>query len=149
MYRGDGCQGLWRLRGGGRPICYLSPGYNPGQKVLRTLHFLTHRRPTLRIWRCGDPSPTPPWSMLFNLEKKCSGHTWTLFLLGGGEGYMSLVNRTLEGSTLKLDIKGTFFLTFLSKIVGLLPAQDGPPQGQVLVSYNLTEKSGNSGMRTV
>ena len=62
---------------------------------------------------------------------------------------MSLVNRTLEGSTLKLDIKGTFFLTFLSKIVGSLPAQDGPPQGQVLVSYSLTEKSGNSGMRTV
>ena len=31
--------------------------YNLGQKVLRILLFLTHRRPTLRIWHHGDPSP--------------------------------------------------------------------------------------------
>ena len=30
-----------------------------GQKVFRSLHFLTHRRPTLRIWRHIDPSPHP------------------------------------------------------------------------------------------
>ena len=59
------------------------------------------------------------------------------------------MNLTLEGSILKLDLQGAFFLTFLSKIVGSLPAQDGRPQGQVLVSYHLTEKYGNSGMRTV
>ena len=50
------------------------------------------------------------------------------------------MNRALEGSILKLDLQGAFFLTFLSKIVGSLPAQDGRPQGQVLVSYHLTEK---------
>ena len=33
--------------------------YNLGQKVLRILLFLTHRRPTLRIWHHGDPSPPP------------------------------------------------------------------------------------------
>ena len=33
--------------------------YNLGQKVLRILLFLTHRRPTLRIWHHGDPSPHP------------------------------------------------------------------------------------------
>ena len=33
--------------------------YNLGQKVLRILLFPTHRRPTLRIWHHGDPSPHP------------------------------------------------------------------------------------------
>lgn len=59
------------------------------------------------------------------------------------------MNRVLEGSILKLDLQGAFFVTFLSNILGSLPAQDGRPQGQVLVSYHLTEKYGNSGMRTV
>ena len=58
----------------------------------------------------------------------------------GGKWEVSWVNRALEGSILKLDLQGAFFLTFLSKIVGSLPAQDGRPQGQVLVSYHLTEK---------
>ena len=39
---------------------YLNPRYyNLGQKVLRILLFPTHRRPTLRIWHHGDPSPHP------------------------------------------------------------------------------------------
>ena len=59
---------------------------------------------------------------------------------GEGEGEVSWVNRALEGSILKLDLQGAFCLTFLSKIVGSLPAQDGRPQGQVLVSYHLKEK---------
>ena len=54
------------------------------------MHFLTHS----------------PWSMLFSREQKCSGHTSTLFFLGGGGGEeVSWVNRTLEGSILKLDIQ--------------------------------------------
>jgi len=57
---------------------------NLGLKVLRIFHFLSHRRPTLRIWHHGDPSP-PSWSMLFSREQKCSGHTSTFFL-GGGRG---------------------------------------------------------------
>ena len=67
----------------------------------------------------------------------------------GGKWKVSWVNRALEGSILKLDLQGAFFVTFLSNILGSLPAQDGRPQGQVLVSYHLTEKYGNSGMRTV
>ena len=37
----------------------LGNTYNLGQKVLRILLFLTHRRPTLRMWHHGDPSPHP------------------------------------------------------------------------------------------
>ena len=61
------------------------------------------------------PPPTPPWSMLFSRQQKCSGHTSTLFFWG--EGGVSWVNRALEGSILKLNIQRAFFLTFLSKIV--------------------------------
>ena len=89
-----------------------------------------------------DPSPSPPtplWSVLFSPQQKCFGHTSTLFFWGG-EGEVSWVKRALDGSILKLDLQGAFFLTFLTKIVGSLPAQDGRPQGQVLVSYHLTEK---------
>ena len=50
------------------------------------------------------------------------------------------MNRALEGSIVKLDIQGAFFLTFLSEIVGSLPAQDVCLQRQVLVSYDLTGK---------
>ena len=63
------------------------------KQVLRILHFLTRRRPSLRIWHHDDPYP-----------------------------HLSLVNvfwviRALEGTILKLDIRGAFFLTFLSKFV--------------------------------
>ena len=44
------------------------------------------------------------------------------------------MNRALEGSVLKLDIQRTFFLTFLSKIIG--PAK--------LISVSLLESSGVS-----
>ena len=85
----------------------------------RILHFLSHRRPTLRIWHHGDPSFPPSWSMLFSREQKCSGHTSTLIFLGGeGKWGSILSDRGLEGSILKLDIQRAFFLTFLSKIEG-------------------------------
>ena len=136
--------------GGGRPTpCqkegqstwYSSPGYNLGQKVLRILHFLTHRRPTLRIWHHVTPPPVPPplpGQCCLVRSKNVSVTRQLCFF--GGEGEVSWVNRALEGSILKLDLQGAFFLTFLSKIVGSLPAQDGRPQGQVLVSYHLSEK---------
>ena len=94
--------------------------YNLGQKVLRILHFLMHSRCTLQICHHGDPSPTPPWLMLFSQEQKCSGHTTTLFFFGG-EGEISWVNWVLEGRMRKWDIQGAFFLTFLSKIVAKAP----------------------------
>ena len=67
------------------------------------------------------PPPTPPWSVLLSQEQKCSGHPSTLFLGGGG---VSGVNRALEGSIPKLNIQGTFFLTFLSKIVGVVFSEE-------------------------
>ena len=44
-------------------------------------------------------------------------HFNTVFFGGKGEGEVSRVNRALEGSILKLDTQGAFFLTFLPKIV--------------------------------
>ena len=44
-------------------------------------------------------------------------HFNTVFFGGEGEGEVSRVNRALEGSILKLDTQGAFFLTFLPKIV--------------------------------
>ena len=38
---------------------------------------------------------------------------------GGGKGEVHCVNRALEGRILKLDIQGTFYLTFLSKIAAV------------------------------
>ena len=48
------CNGGHYVRGSTLPIVTV---YNLGQKVLRILLFLTNRRPTLRIWHHGDPSP--------------------------------------------------------------------------------------------
>ena len=58
------------------------------------------------------PSPTPPWSMLFSREQEGGGG-------GEGEGEVPWVNRALEGSILKVDIQGAFYLTFLSKIAAV------------------------------
>ena len=100
----------------------ITDSFNLGQKVLRILHFLTHRTPTLRIWHHGDPFPHPslagahfPWSMLFSREKNIPATLQHCAL--AGEGKESWVNRALKGSILKLGKQRAFFLTFLSKIV--------------------------------
>ena len=90
------------------------------------------------MWPLPSPPPLPGQCCL--VRSKNVPVTLQLCLFGGGEGEVSWANRALEGSILKLDLQGAFFSTFLSKIVGSLPAQDGRPQGQVLVSYHLTEK---------
>ena len=43
---------------------------------------------------------------------------------GEGGGGVSLVNRALEEIIPKLNIKGAFFLTFLSKIVGVVFSEE-------------------------
>ena len=53
--------------------------YNIGQKVLRILLFLTHRRPTLQFGTMVTAPPTPPRSMLFSRRQKCSGHLNIVF----------------------------------------------------------------------
>ena len=57
--------------------------------MLRILHFLTHRTPTLPIGNMVTPPPTPPWSMLFSREQKYSDHPSTLCFGGGGESILS------------------------------------------------------------
>ena len=42
----------------------------------------------------------------------------------GGGGEVSLVNRALEEIIPKLNLQGAFFLTFLSKIVGVLFSEE-------------------------
>jgi len=92
-------------------------------KSVRRLHFLTHRKPTLRIWHQIDPSPhpAPPWSKMFSQEQKYSGCTSTLFFWGERGSMLSEQCFTGIYSRLKLDIKcGAYFLTLLSKIVDFL-----------------------------
>ena len=43
---------------------------------------------------------------------------------GEGGGEVSLVNRALEEIIPKLNIQGAFFLTFLSKIVGVVFSEE-------------------------
>ena len=87
--------------GGGRPTpCqkegqstwYSSPGYNLGQKVLRILHFLTHRRPTLRIWHHVTPPPVPPplpGQCCLVRSKNVSVTRQLCFFWGGGGSILS------------------------------------------------------------
>ena len=65
------------------------------------------------------PSPTPPWSMLFSREQEGGGGGGRGRGGGEGEGEVPWVNRALEGSILKVDIQGAFYLTFLSKIAAV------------------------------
>ena len=87
--------------------------------MFRILHFLIHRRPTLRIWHHDDPSTPLPGQCCLVGSKNVPTTLQHCFFLGGGEGEgeVSRVNRALEGSILKLDTQGAFFLTFLPKIV--------------------------------
>ena len=91
--------------------------YSLGQKVFRSLHFLTHRRPTLRIWRHIDSSPHP--SLVKDVQsgaKMFQLHFNIVFF--GGKGEVCWVNSALQGCILKLDIqRGAYVLPLLSKIV--------------------------------
>ena len=56
------------------------------QKVLRTLHFLTHKTPISRVGTAMAPSLAPPWSKLFGRNEKWSSQISTFFLWVGGGG---------------------------------------------------------------
>ena len=86
------------------------------KKCLEFYTFLLTEDPPGEFSIMVAPLPTPPWSVLLSQEQKCSGHPSILFFWGGG-GVSILSEPGLEGSNLKLNIQGAFFLTFLSKIV--------------------------------
>ena len=91
--------------------------YSLRQKVFRSLHFLTHRRPTLQIWRHIDPSPH---SSLVKDVQSGAKMFWLHFqhCSLGEKGEVCWVNSALQRCILKLDIqRGAFFEKFLSKIV--------------------------------
>ena len=90
--------------------------YNLGQKVLQILHFVIHGdTPNEFSIMVAPPQPLP--------DQCC--YVWTRnvsvtlqhFLLGGGEGEVSWLYQSLEWSILEWNIRGVFFLTYLSKIV--------------------------------
>ena len=60
--------------------------YNLGQKVLRILHFLTHRTPIHGFGTAMAPPLAPPWSKLSSQDQKWSSWNSTFFGRGGGGG---------------------------------------------------------------
>ena len=89
--------------------------------MLRILHFLSHRRATLRIWHHGDPAPVLRGQCCLVGNKNIPATLQRCFFGGGGGGGewgSILTERGLEASILKLDVQRAFFLTFLSKIEG-------------------------------
>ena len=112
--------GFIAVGGGGRPTpCqkegqstwYSSPGYNLGQKVLRILHFLTHRRPTLRIWHHVTPPPVPPPlpGQCCLVRSKNVSVTRQLCFFGGGGGSI-LSEPGFRGKYSKIRLTRCLFL---------------------------------------
>ena len=88
------------------------------KKCLEFYTFLLTEDPPGEFSIMVAPLLTPPWSVLLSQEQKCPGDPSILFFWGGGGGEVSILSEPgLEGSNLKLNIQGAFFLTFLSKIV--------------------------------
>ena len=72
----------------------LLMGYNIQPTILdKKCHefcsFLHTGDPPCKFSTMVTPSPTPPWSMLFSRQQKCSGHTSTLFFGGRGGSILS------------------------------------------------------------
>ena len=93
------------------------PSYNLGQKVLRILHFLTHRTPILRIWYHYDPCL---YFILVNLVQSGAKMIQADFNLGegargrGGEGGgVFVIAGALKSFILKLPIVASIFLNIL------------------------------------
>ena len=59
---------------------------NLGLKVLRILHFLSHRRATLRIWHHGDPAPVLRGQCCLVGNKNIPATLQRCFFGGGGGG---------------------------------------------------------------
>ena len=89
-----------------------------GQKVLKILHFLTHRMLILIIWYHYGPSPS---TTLVNVVQSRSEMFQPDFniVLGGKGGGGFVVASAFQSFILKLDIAMSIFLriTLLSKIV--------------------------------
>ena len=81
-----------------------SSSYNLGQKVLRSLHFLTHRKPIPRTCYRYGPSPCPRWPCLLSLDQP----DFNIVVLGGRGSICSC--HCFQELYLKLDIVTSIFL---------------------------------------
>ena len=88
-----------------------------GQKVLKILHFLTHRMLILIIWYHYGPSPSTTLVNVVQSRSEMFQPDFNIVL--GGRGGGVVVASAFQSFILKLDIAMSIFLriTLLSKIV--------------------------------
>ena len=72
----------------------LLVGYNLGQKVLRILHFLTHKTPIPRIWYRYDLFPRPTLVKVVYSRSKTIQPDFNIFIVFSGEGGVFVVHPT-------------------------------------------------------
>ena len=70
----------------------------------------------------APPLPHPSLVSVVKSGAEMYRSPFNIVFRGGGE--VSLVNRALEEIIPKLNLQGAFFLTFLSKIVGVLFSEE-------------------------
>ena len=72
----------------------------------------------------APPLPHPSLVSVVKSGAEMYRSPFNIVFRGEGGGGVSLVNRALEEIIPKLNIKGAFFLTFLSKIVGVVFSEE-------------------------
>ena len=89
-------------------------GYNFAEKPLRILHFLTHRRPTLRIWHHVTPPPvTPPLPGHCCLVRSKNVSVTRQLCFFGGEGGSILSEPGFRGTYSKIRLARCRFLNIV------------------------------------
>ena len=97
---------------------------NLGQKLLRILLFLTHRKPTLRFWHHGDPLLPPlPGRCCLVGSKNVRATLQHCFI--GGEGGRSILSEPgFRGKYSKIKHTTCIFLNILVQDCSSLVADD-------------------------
>ena len=72
----------------------------------------------------APPLPHPSLVSVVKSGAEMYRSPFNIVFRGEGGGEVSLVNRALEEIIPKLNIQGAFFLTFLSKIVGVVFSEE-------------------------
>ena len=95
-----------------KPWCYC----NLGQKVLRILHFLTHRTPIPRIWyRYGPSSPHPGQNCLVGIR---NDPAWLQHCFLGETGEYFCSCHAFKSFILKLDMVTSIFVNIFVQDCG-------------------------------
>ena len=96
----------------------LLVGYNLGQKVLRILHFLTHKTPIPRIWYRYDLFPRPTLVKVVYSRSKTIQPDFNIVF--SGEGGVFVVASAFQSFILKPDmVMSTDFLNiFVQDYIG-------------------------------